>query len=93
MKLSNNPDIGRSFYMKYTLVAVVAFLIVVYAYTFIRQRKRKNNRTSMVKEFRKKYLKDTLQENNDIPPGYTRYQTKYNSSIDYVEKSEFLKEQ
>ncbi len=81
--------------MKYTLIAVVAFLIVIYAYTFIKHRKRKDNQTSTVKEFRQKYLKDTLQEANDtkdFPQGYTPYVTKYNSSIDYVDKTEFLKE-
>lgn len=78
--------------MKYTLIAVVAFLIVIYAYTFIKHRKKKDSQASTVKEFRKKYLKEDLQENPNIPQGYTRYQTKYNSSIDYVDKNEFLKE-
>lgn len=78
--------------MKYTLIAVVAFLIVVYAYTFIKHRRRKNNQTSTVKEFRSKYLKDTSRKNTNVPEGYTRYLSKYNSPVDFVDKNEFLKE-
>ena len=78
--------------MKYALIGVGAFLIVVYAYTFIRHRRKKNNQIDTVKEFRKRYLEKSLQEKRDLPQGYTRYQSKYNSSVDFVEKSEFLKE-
>lgn len=78
--------------MKYTLIAVVAFIIVVYVYTFIKHRKRKNRQTSTVKEFRNKYLKNKSTESENIPEGYTRYLSKYNSPIDYVEKKDFLKE-
>ena len=79
--------------MKYTLIAVVAFIIVVYAYTFIKHRKRKNEQASTVKEFRSKYLKNTpQQENKKFSEGYTQYLSKYNSPVDYVEKNEFLKE-
>ncbi len=77
--------------MKYTLIAVVAFLIVVYAYTYIKHRKRRNNQTSTVKEFKSKYLKKAEKETENISQGYTPYLSKYNSSLDYVDKSEFLK--
>lgn len=78
--------------MKYALIGVGAFLIVVYAYTFIRNRRKKNSQIDTVKEFRKRYLEKSPQEKTDLPQGYTRYQSKYNSSVDFVEKSEFLKE-
>lgn len=78
--------------MKYTLIAVVAFLIVVYAYTFIKHRKRKSNQTSTVKKFKSKYLKDPSRKNTNVPEGYTRYLSKYNSPVDFVDKNEFLKE-
>lgn len=88
--------------MKYALIGVAAFIIVVYVYTFIKHRKKKNSQTSTVKEFRQKYLKKNpemkgqhtsrsdLMPNRNIPEGYTRYLTKYNSSVDYVDKNEFL---
>ena len=77
--------------MKYALIGVIAFLIVIYAYNLIRHKKRKNAQTNTVKEFKEKY-KDTSKEKENSLQGYTPYLTKYNSSVDYVEKSEFLKE-
>lgn len=48
--------------MKYALIGVIAFIIVVYAYTYIKHRKKRDSQTSAVKEFRKKYLKNNLQK-------------------------------
>ncbi len=88
--------------MKYALIGVIAFIIVVYAYTFIKHRKKRDSQTSAVKEFRKKYLKNNLQKNGqtssqssltpnrNLPERYTRYLSKYNSTVDYVDKKEFL---
>ena len=77
--------------MKLTITFLVAFLIVVHVYTFLKIRKRKRaNSKSSVAEFHKKYHKKKMDvkasQNNDS--NYKKYITKYNSSLDYISKEE-----
>lgn len=73
--------------MKLLIVGIVAFLVLVYVYTFIKIRKRRNNKTSSVEEFNKKYL--NKKENNVMKDQYyKKYITKYNSKIDYIAKED-----
>ncbi len=79
--------------MKFLIIIVIAFLILVYAYTYIKYKKRKSNYIDTVSDFRKKYLKGdniSRQKKTNITSNYQKYITKYNSSLDYVEKDKFL---
>ncbi len=66
--------------MEILIIIVIAFLILVYVYIYIKYKKRKSQNTDTVNEFHKKYhVKEKPQTGKNI--------TKYNSSIDYIEKS------
>lgn len=76
--------------MKLTIFLLVAFLALVYIYTFIKIRKKRKQRSvSTVSEFNKKYhpekknVSGTEQDTN-----YRKYITKYNSEMDYITKDE-----
>lgn len=80
--------------MKLLIIIVLAFLILVYAYTYIKYKKKgKANSIDTVGDFRKKYLKDSFAKQEKIKNNddYTKYVTKYNSTLDYVEKDKFIK--
>ena len=77
--------------MKLLLILIIAFLIIIYAYTYIKYKKRKKIDT--VGAFRETYLKkknikSSAQDHDNMIP----YLTKYNSSIDYIDKDDFIKE-
>lgn len=69
--------------MKAFIGLIIAFLILVYVYTFIKIRKKRKNNTDAVSNYKKQYtkLKKTSESSN-----YKKYITKYNSHIDYIEK-------
>lgn len=79
--------------MKILIIVIVAFLIVIYAYTYIKYKKRKKNHINAVDDFRNKYLKQSdlpvQTPNNDK---LIQYMTKYNSTVDYIDKDDFMKE-
>ena len=75
--------------MKLLIILLIAFIILVYVYNFIRIRKRKKNAVDAVTEFNQKYLKNKKANKNistDI--NYKKYITKYNSQIDYISKED-----
>lgn len=73
--------------MKLLIVGIFAFLVLVYVYTFIKIRKKRNNKTSSVAEFNEKYLNKKV--NNVMEDQYyKKYITKYNSKIDYIAKED-----
>lgn len=81
--------------MKILLIIIIAFLVLIYAYTFIKYKKRKQNQINTVETYRKNYLERI---NAKSSPKYDEYKdydirrhiTKYNSSLDYVEWNDFL---
>ena len=73
--------------MKMLIILVIAFLALVYVYSFIKIRKRRKNTQSTVADFNEKYHSKVKRKNFDnitLDPNYTKYVTKYNSNIDYV---------
>lgn len=76
--------------MKFLIIIIIAFLVLVYVYTYIKYKKRKSQKIDTVSDFRKKYLKNNIQKENVKNNDYTKYITKYNSTLDYVEKDKFL---
>lgn len=77
--------------MKLLIMSIFVFLVIMYVYTYKRYKKIKKNNINTVEEFRKKYLKKELPDAQDAGKG-NNYITKYNSSVDYIEKDTFLKE-
>lgn len=75
------------------LFLIIAFMAVVYIYTYIKGKRtrRKTQAINTVADFRRLYSKkeppQTYEENT-----YTKYITKYNSSIDFIDKADFIKE-
>ena len=80
--------------MKTLIVFIVVVVIIINGYTFLKYKKQKRKRTNTVDSFRNVYLKSRMAESK--PPQtsekYTRYTTKYNSTVDYVDKDEFFRE-
>lgn len=77
--------------MKAMIILLIAFLALVYVYTFLKIRqKRKNNNISAVLEFNEKYLKKKSPEPTDSVDNkyYKKYVTKYNSTVDFFYKDE-----
>lgn len=77
--------------MKLLIISIFVFLVIMYVYTYKRYKKIKKNNFSTVEEFRKKYLKKALPDAQDANKA-NNYITKYNSSVDYIEKNTFIKE-
>jgi len=80
--------------MKILLVGIILFLVIMYIYTYMKYKKRKNqNSVSFIEEFNRKYKqkqsKTLKQEVNDQP---VKYITKYNSTLDYIEWDDLIKE-
>ncbi|MBD5499675.1 MAG: hypothetical protein HDR10_00485 [Lachnospiraceae bacterium] len=78
--------------MKLFIGLIIAFLILIYVYTFIKiRKKRKNNIDNMVVDhYRKQYLQRKKQSEsaNYKNSNYETYITKYNSQVDYIEKDQ-----
>lgn len=78
--------------MKMFLFLLIAFIASVYIYTFIKMRKkRKMNTKTAVEEFNDKYHKAKInktQQTNDLPLNYRKQITKYNSNVDYLDKTD-----
>lgn len=80
--------------MKLLLIGIIVFLVILYIYTYVRYKKMKKNRISAVEDFKNKYYKKEQKEldqirNNDPMTAYT---SKFNSSLDYVEKNQLAEE-
>ena len=78
--------------MKILIISVIVFLGILYIYTFIKYKKRRKQEINAVGDYRRNYLKSNSPPNPSPDDGYTNYLTKYNSSLDYIEKETFLKE-
>lgn len=80
--------------MKLLLIGIIVFLVILYIYTYVRYKKMKKNRISAVEDFKNKYHKKEQKEldqsrNNDP---MTTYTSKFNSTLDYVEKNQLAEE-
>lgn len=78
--------------MKILIVIIIAFLVILYIYTFLKFKKRRKQKIDIVGDYRKNYLNDSSTQNVTKSDCYTNYLTKYNNSLDYIEKDAFLKE-
>lgn len=79
--------------MKLLLIGIIVFLVILYIYTFVKYKKRKNSHVSVVEDFKRKYHnKDSNMELNTQEDSYVMYKTKFNSDLDYIEPEELVKE-
>lgn len=80
--------------MKLLLIGIIVFLVILYIYTYVRYKKMKKNRISAVEDFKNKYhkkeQKELAQSHNNEP--MTTYTSKFNSTLDYVEKNQLAEE-
>lgn len=76
--------------MEIMIFLLLVFLAIVYVYSFLKIRnKKKATNNSTVIEFKEKYL--SPKEPNNIKTdnsNYNKYITKYNSSVDYINKED-----
>lgn len=73
--------------MKMLIGLVIAFLVLVYVYTFIKIRKKRKNNIDTVTKYNTAYLKKkTYKSEKSNSSNYQNQITKYNSQIDYIEK-------
>ena len=77
--------------MKLLIIIIIAFLVLVYVSTYIKIKKRKQQgMIDTVSEFNRKYIKKNLPKQTATKiDSYTQYFTKYNSSIDYIERDKW----
>ncbi len=75
---------------KVIIIVIIAFLVLVYVYTYVKHKKRKGH-VNTVAQFNQKYHKQnkTIQ-NASTNEEYLKYITKYNSSVDYIEREELI---
>lgn len=78
--------------MKLLLTGIVVFLVIVYIYTYIRYKKSKKRNVNLVDEFKRKYLQKEAKENDVDDDEFIKYTTKYNSTIDYIDRDDLIKE-
>lgn len=75
--------------MKLQIGIIIAFALLVNIYTFIRNRKsRKKDTNTSAGYHRPECTHYTLKNDNreELPSNYKKQITKYNSSLDYIEK-------
>ena len=77
--------------MKLLIIIIIAFLVLVYVSTYIKIKKRKQQgMIDTVSEYNRKYIKKNLPKQTATKiDSYTQYFTKYNSSIDYIERDKW----
>ncbi|MDE6963108.1 MAG: hypothetical protein K2P30_05705 [Lachnospiraceae bacterium] len=73
------------------IIGLVIFVIVFNVYHIIKIRKRKKNQSNAVREFQTNY-KRNAKEKPAQTDEHIRFITKYNSSVDFVDKSTFISE-
>lgn len=81
--------------MKLLLTGIIVFLFILYIYTYVRYKKMKNNRSSAVEDFKKKYHKEDKDPGTKVQNranDFTTYTTKFNSTLDYVEREQLMEE-
>lgn len=80
--------------MKLLLIGIIVFLVVLYIFTYVRYKKMKKNRISALEDFKRKYQKKEQKEKTTqvARDNLTAYTSKFNSTLDYVEKDQLIEE-
>lgn len=81
--------------MKLLLTGIIVFLVILYIFTYVRYKKMKKNRISAVEDFKKKYHKEDKDMGIKVQnraDDFTTYTTKFNSTLDYVEREQLIEE-
>ncbi len=77
--------------MRILFAGIIGILVMYYVLTYIRYKKKNKKHTDSVSEFKKNYHRINLQKKTEEYNGYTKYITKYNSPVDFIDKEEFIK--
>lgn len=78
--------------MKLLIIGIIIFLVVLYIYTFIKYKKRKNSHVNAVEDFKRKYHKERLDDTDTQNDAVVKYKTKFNSDLDYMEPEQLIQE-
>lgn len=78
--------------MKLLIIGIIIFLVVLYIYTFIKYKKRKNSHVSAVADFKRKYHRERLDDADIQDDAVIKYKTKFNSNLDYIEPEQLVQE-
>lgn len=81
--------------MKLLLTGIIVFLVILYIFTYVRYKKMKKNRISAVDDFKKKYHKEDKDMGIKVQnraDDFTTYTTKFNSTLDYIEREQLIEE-
>lgn len=78
--------------MKLILIGIIVFLVILYVFTYVRHKKMKNSRISAVEDFKNKYHKKTESSSKKQSDSLRSYTTKYNSTLDYVDRKQLAEE-
>lgn len=82
--------------MKLLLTGIIVFLVILYIFTYVRYKKMKKNRISAVEDFKKKYHKENFPDSGtkvqNRADDFTTYTTKFNSTLDYIEREQLIEE-
>lgn len=77
--------------MKLLIILLIGFLVFLYVYTFVKIKKRRKSNIDIVSEYNQRYLnKENKINTTSEASNYKKYITKYNSTVDYVNKDELL---
>ena len=75
------------------IIGLVVFIIIFNVYHIIRIRKKRTPRTDAVNAFKSGYRKNEKKKPEQTKSDdYVRFITKYNSSVDFVDKDDFIKD-
>ena len=78
--------------MKLLIIGIIIFLVIMYVYTYVKYKKRKNSHISAVEDFHRKYHKERSDKVPDLDDNFTTYKTKYNSNLDYIGRKQLVEE-
>ena len=78
--------------MKLLIIGIIVFLVIMYVYTYIKYKKRKNSHISAVEDFNRKYRKEQPENDPNTDEDLIAYKTKFNSTLDYIEREQLVEE-
>lgn len=78
--------------MKLLIIGIIVFLVIMYVYTYVKYKKRKNSYISAVEDFKRKYHRESSEDLPDVNDILVSYKTKYNSNLDYMDREQLIEE-
>ncbi|MCM1134659.1 MAG: hypothetical protein NC400_03695 [Clostridium sp.] len=73
------------------IVGIIVFIVIINVYHIIKNKKRKQRNANVVEAFQTNYRKKKDAKPKETEE-YVKYITKYNSSVDFIDKDAFVEE-